>query len=160
MIYAQVLVRPRTSIFDPQGEAVKHAIQSLGLTTVSKANVGKCIELQLDTDDLAQAKASLESICRDLLSNPVIEDFELVLLSDKDKKKVAPSRTKVAKPKTSPRASKPAKAKAKSAPAGGVKAESGAEADKEKKSKKLAKKQEKEAKKAAKKAKKALKKKD
>jgi phosphoribosylformylglycinamidine synthase PurS subunit len=78
MIRAQVIVRPRASIFDPQGDAVCRAIQSLGLS-VKQAHVGKCIELEIEGGDPGQARAQLETICRDLLSNPVIEDYVLTL---------------------------------------------------------------------------------
>ena len=79
MIRAQVIVRPRASIFDPQGDAVCRAIQHLGVSAVRQAHVGKCIELELEGDDVARARAQLEAICKDLLSNPVIEDYELIL---------------------------------------------------------------------------------
>ena len=79
MIRAQVIVRPRKSIFDPQGDAVCRAIQHLGVSTLKQAHVGKFIELELDGDDLEAARAQLETICTDLLSNPVIEDYVLTL---------------------------------------------------------------------------------
>jgi phosphoribosylformylglycinamidine synthase len=79
MIRAQVIVRPRQSIFDPQGDAVGRAIRHLGVANLKQARVGKCIELELDGDDLEQARAQLDTICQDLLSNPVIEDYVLTL---------------------------------------------------------------------------------
>src|SRR5476651_2029972 len=79
MIRAQVIVRPRKSIFDPQGDAVGRAIQHLGVSAVKQAHVGKCIELEMEGDDINQARAQLETICQDLLSNPVIEDYVLTL---------------------------------------------------------------------------------
>ena len=79
MIRAQVIVRPRKSIFDPQGDAVCRAIQHLGVSAVTQAHVGKCIELELDGDDVDKARLQLEPICKDLLSNPVIEDYILTL---------------------------------------------------------------------------------
>ena len=79
MIRAQVIVRPRASIFDPQGDAVGRAIQHLGVSSLKHAHVGKFIELELDGDDVEAARAQLETICQDLLSNPVIEDYVLTL---------------------------------------------------------------------------------
>ena len=79
MIRAQVIVRPRKSIFDPQGDAVCRAIQHLGVSAVQQAHVGKCIELELEGDDIEAARAQLDPICKDLLSNPVIEDYILTL---------------------------------------------------------------------------------
>ena len=77
MIRAQIIVRPRKSIFDPQGDAVCRAIRQQGLTSVTQAHVGKCIEVELEGDNVEAARAQLEPICRDLLSNPVIEDYVL-----------------------------------------------------------------------------------
>ncbi len=79
MIRAQVIVRPRQSIFDPQGDAVRNAMQHLGISTVKKARVGKCLELEPDGDDVEGARKQLETICQGLLSNPVIEDYVLTL---------------------------------------------------------------------------------
>ena len=77
MIRAQVIVRPRASIFDPQGDAVCRAIQHLGVASVKQAHVGRCIELELEEQDVEKARAQLDAICKDLLSNPVIEDYVL-----------------------------------------------------------------------------------
>jgi phosphoribosylformylglycinamidine synthase subunit PurS len=69
---AKVIVMPKQSILDPQGVAVRDAVAHHGLAGVKAARVGKMIELELDgpVDD-----AALQAVCRDLLSNPVIEDF-------------------------------------------------------------------------------------
>jgi phosphoribosylformylglycinamidine synthase len=106
MIRAQVIVRPRKSIFDPQGDAVCRAIQHLGVSAVRQAHVGKCIELELEGDNLDQARAQLDTICRDLLSNPVIEDYVLTLSNGSDASDA--SATPNAKPakKSAPRAKK------------------------------------------------------
>lgn len=77
MIRAQVIVRPRASIFDPQGDAVCRAIQHLGVASVKQAHIGRCIELELEEQDVEKARAQLDAICKDLLSNPVIEDYVL-----------------------------------------------------------------------------------
>ena len=82
MIRAQVIVRPRKSIFDPQGDAVCRAIQHLGVSAVKQAHVGKCIELEVDGDNIEEARKQLEPICQDLLSNPVIEDYVLTVQDD------------------------------------------------------------------------------
>ena len=86
MIRAQVIVRPRASIFDPQGDAVGRAIQHLGVSTLKQAHVGKFIELELEGDDIEKARTQLETICKDLLSNPVIEDYVLTLDQAKKEK--------------------------------------------------------------------------
>ena len=73
---AQVIVLPKQSVLDPQGVAVRDAIHHHGLSAVKSARVGKLIELELDG---TQTEAQLHEVCRDLLSNPVIEDYRLIL---------------------------------------------------------------------------------
>ena len=86
MIRAQVIVRPRASIFDPQGDAVCRAIQHLGVASVKQAHVGRCIELELEEQDVEKARVQLDAICKDLLSNPVIEDYVLTFTNDAGEK--------------------------------------------------------------------------
>lgn len=70
----QVIVMPKQSVLDPQGVAVKNAVRDLGLDTVVQVRVGKFLELRFTT---SPDRAKLEEICRDLLSNPVIEDYTI-----------------------------------------------------------------------------------
>lgn len=69
---AKVTVMPKQSILDPQGVAVRDAIRQHGLPGARTVRVGKLIELDLDD---ATTDAQLHEVCRDLLSNPVIEDY-------------------------------------------------------------------------------------
>ena len=69
---ARVLVRPKQGILDPQGQAVERALPALGFDGVSNVHVGRLIEL--DVEDPAQ----LPGLCERLLSNPLIEDYEIV----------------------------------------------------------------------------------
>ena len=71
---AKVIVLPKQSILDPQGVAVRDAVQHHGLPAVKSARVGKVIELELEG---AFSEDQLHEVCRDLLSNPVIEDYHL-----------------------------------------------------------------------------------
>ena len=70
---ATVIVMPKKSVLDPQGVAVRDAIHHHGLPQVKSVRIGKFMEIELDGADRAQ----LDEICRDLLSNPVIEDYDL-----------------------------------------------------------------------------------
>ena len=76
---ATVVVTPKKSVLDPQGEAVRRAIHGLGMECVQAARIGKIIELEISGTDLEKTRAKLEEISRDLLSNPVIEDFNIEL---------------------------------------------------------------------------------
>ena len=72
---AKVIVMPKQSILDPQGVAVREAMRHHGLPGVKSVRVGKMLEVEVDGAD----EAAMHEICRDLLSNPVIEDYEIVL---------------------------------------------------------------------------------
>ena len=69
---ARVLVRPKAGILDPQGQAVERALPALGFSGVVNVHIGRLIEL--DVDDPGQ----LPEMCKKLLSNPLVEDFEIV----------------------------------------------------------------------------------
>ena len=74
---AKVVVMPKAAVLDPQGAAVREAMQHLGLGEVKNVRIGKYLEIDLERDG-AEVEARLHQLCRDLLSNPVIEDYQLV----------------------------------------------------------------------------------
>jgi phosphoribosylformylglycinamidine synthase subunit PurS len=65
---------PKQSVLDPQGVAVRNALKDLGLDTIDAVRVGKFLELEFETPP---DEAKLEEVCRNLLSNPVIEDYSI-----------------------------------------------------------------------------------
>ena len=67
----RVLIRPKSGILDPQGQAVERALPALGFSGVSSVHVGRLVEL--DVDDASQ----LPLMCERLLANPLIEDYEI-----------------------------------------------------------------------------------
>jgi phosphoribosylformylglycinamidine synthase subunit PurS len=69
---ARVLVRPKQGILDPQGQAVERALPALGFRGVRNVHVGRLIELEVEDPD------QLPELCNRLLSNPLIEDYEIV----------------------------------------------------------------------------------
>jgi phosphoribosylformylglycinamidine synthase PurS subunit len=71
----KVFVTPKRSVLDPQGVAVGHALESLGLAGLRGSRVGKVVELEVEGADTPQFRAQLDKLCRELLSNPVIEDY-------------------------------------------------------------------------------------
>ncbi len=68
-------MKPRAGLLDPQGAAVRHALESLGFTGISEVRVGKVIDLEIDADTAPQAIEVAREMCRKLLANPVTEDF-------------------------------------------------------------------------------------
>ena len=75
---ATVLVRPKSGILDPQGAAVETALEHLGFA-VSGARVGKVVDLEVSSDDAAEARAQVEKMCEQLLANPLMESYEIEL---------------------------------------------------------------------------------
>ena len=69
---ARVLVRPKEGILDPQGQAVERALPALGFEGVANVHVGRLIEL--DVPD----RERLPEMCEKLLTNPLIEDYEIL----------------------------------------------------------------------------------
>ena len=74
---ARVTVMPKKSVLDPQGVAVRDAVAQHGLPEVTSVRVGKFIEVEIEGLEAEAAEARLHEIAKDLLSNPVIEDYEL-----------------------------------------------------------------------------------
>jgi phosphoribosylformylglycinamidine synthase PurS subunit len=73
----KVVVTPKAAVLDPQGAAVRDAMQHLGMPEVNSVRIGKYLEIEVD-DKTSNLDSRLNDLCRDLLSNPVIEDFEVV----------------------------------------------------------------------------------
>ncbi|MEB3277141.1 MAG: phosphoribosylformylglycinamidine synthase subunit PurS [Cyanobacteriota bacterium] len=74
---ARVQVSLRPSVLDPAGEASRAAASRLGVSGVTRLRIGKAIEVDLEADDQASARAQLELLSDRLLANPVIENWTL-----------------------------------------------------------------------------------
>lgn len=73
-----VLIRPKAGILDPEGEAVQASLTTLGFS-VSRVRVGRLVDLEIEADDPEAARAEVERMCGDLLANPLIERFDVVV---------------------------------------------------------------------------------
>jgi phosphoribosylformylglycinamidine synthase len=76
-----VLVRPKAGILDPQGEAVQASLANLGFP-VTGARVGRLVDLEVDAPDVETARREVERMCADLLTNPLIESFDIEVSSE------------------------------------------------------------------------------
>ena len=75
---AKVYVTLKLGVLDPQGKAIQHAVELLGYTGVVDVRQGKYFEIALDDSlDDAGARESAERMAREVLSNPVIEDYRV-----------------------------------------------------------------------------------
>lgn len=77
---ARVTVMLKAGVLDVQGEAVRHALGTLGFAGVTGVRQGKVIELDLAETDTAAAEASAKAMCEKLLANTVIESYRVEIL--------------------------------------------------------------------------------
>lgn len=75
----RVFVTLKPGVLDPQGEAIRHALGSLGFDGVNAVRQGKMIELDLAEDDAAKAQDMAQAMCEKLLANTVIESYRVEL---------------------------------------------------------------------------------
>ena len=75
----EVRVQLKKEVLDPQGEAIRRVLAGLGYAEVTGVRVGKLILLEVEGGDAATVRARIEEAGREILSNPVIEDFEVRL---------------------------------------------------------------------------------
>ena len=76
----RVTVMLKGGILDPQGEAVKHALNSIGYNQVKTIRQGKVIEINLDEMSEEEAKQNIKKMCEKLLANTVVEDYEIEII--------------------------------------------------------------------------------
>lgn len=77
---ARVTVMLKNGVLDPQGEAIRHALGTLGFAGVTGVRQGKVIELDLAATDRAAAEAEVGQMCEKLLANTVIESWKVEIL--------------------------------------------------------------------------------
>ncbi len=76
---ASVEIQLRKGVFDPQGQAVTGALHALGHTGVADVRVGKQLRVVLQADSEQAARQLADRMCRELLANPVLEDYRLTV---------------------------------------------------------------------------------
>jgi phosphoribosylformylglycinamidine synthase PurS subunit len=79
---AQVVVSLKDGLLDPQGKAVEGSLPAIGWTNVSEVRVGRYVELDVEAPDQAEAVSQVHAMAERLLSNPVIETFRIVEVSE------------------------------------------------------------------------------
>lgn len=76
---ARVHITLKPGVLDPQGKAIEHALGTLGFGGVGGVRQGKYLEIDIDETDRDKARDSVEAMCRQLLANTVIENFDIDL---------------------------------------------------------------------------------
>ena len=77
----EVLVSLKPGLLDPQGKAVEGALPAMGFDNVTGVRVGKHIKLTVLASDETEATAQVEEMATRVLSNPVIEEFEVLAVA-------------------------------------------------------------------------------
>ena len=78
MMKAKVYVSLKSGVLDPQGKAIQHSVELLGFSGISDVRQGKYFEISLDgaLDD-SQVRESVDRMAREVLSNPIIEEYRV-----------------------------------------------------------------------------------
>lgn len=76
---AKIHITLKNGVLDPQGKAIENALAGLGFEGASEVRQGKVIELSLNTTDETQARNQIDEMCKKLLANPVMENYEIEL---------------------------------------------------------------------------------
>jgi phosphoribosylformylglycinamidine synthase subunit PurS len=76
-----VQVMLRRDVLDPQGKAIGNALAALGFSGIGEVRQGKVIELELAGSDPARTRQQVEAMCKQLLANPVIEDYTIEVIA-------------------------------------------------------------------------------
>jgi len=75
MLSVKVTVTLKPGVLDPQGKAVRNALESLGFKGLVDLRIGKVMEIKMDGFCAEEARKQVEEMCQKLLANPVIEDY-------------------------------------------------------------------------------------
>ncbi|HEX9761841.1 MAG TPA: phosphoribosylformylglycinamidine synthase subunit PurS [Acidimicrobiia bacterium] len=72
-----ITINRRPEIADPEGTTVRRALHELGFIEAGEVRMDRVIHMEVEGDDPRQVEARVEDMCRRLLANPVLEDFEV-----------------------------------------------------------------------------------
>ena len=74
----KVIVTLKNGVLDPQGKAIQQTLNGMGFSSVNEVRQGKFFEVDVNEKDEATAKIKVEDMCKKLLANLVIENFEIL----------------------------------------------------------------------------------
>lgn len=78
---ANIIVTLKSGVLDPQGKAIEGALKSLDIAGVDSVRQGKIFEVEVATDDRAQAEALLKQACEKLLANLIVENYRVEVIA-------------------------------------------------------------------------------
>ncbi|MBE7175253.1 MAG: phosphoribosylformylglycinamidine synthase subunit PurS [Mucilaginibacter polytrichastri] len=78
---AHIDVMPKKEILDPQGKAVTGSMKNLGLSDIHNVRIGKHVQLEVEAASEGEARDQVETACKKLLANLIMEDYSISLVS-------------------------------------------------------------------------------
>jgi phosphoribosylformylglycinamidine synthase len=82
MLEVEAYVMPKKTVSDPQGLAVKHALDALGYKEIEEVRVGKVVTIKLNLKSKKDAEVRVNEMCKKLLANLIIEDYHFRINED------------------------------------------------------------------------------
>jgi len=83
MFKVKIYISLKEGVADPQGTTIKSALNSLGYQGIGKVRMGKYLQIELNVKDKKEVKGEIEDMCKKLLVNPVIEDYDYEVEEEK-----------------------------------------------------------------------------
>ena len=74
----KVIVTPKNGVLDPQGKVIQQTLNGMGFSNINGVRQGKYFDIEINEKDEAKAKAIAEDMCKKLLVNLVIEDYQII----------------------------------------------------------------------------------
>ena len=74
----KVIITPKNGVLDPQGKAIQQTLNGMGFSSVKEVRQGKYFNIEIIEKDEAKAKAIVEDMCKKLLANLIIEDYQII----------------------------------------------------------------------------------
>jgi phosphoribosylformylglycinamidine synthase subunit PurS len=80
--HASIRIALRKNILDVQGKTVEHALHGMGMHAINNVHIGKSVEMSVQAYSREEAHTMVESACKKLIANPVMEDFNIELTQE------------------------------------------------------------------------------
>ena len=74
----KVIVTPKNGVLDPQGKAIQQTLNGMGYSSINEVRQGKYFDIEINEKDEAKAKARVDDMCKKLLANLIIEDYQII----------------------------------------------------------------------------------
>ena len=74
----KVIITPKNGVLDPQGKAIQQTLNGMGFSSLKEVRQGKYFDIEIEENDENKAKSQVEEMCKKLLANLIIEDYQII----------------------------------------------------------------------------------